>query len=144
MPALLFVTAAAMPANAVPWPLGSVAGSEPAKADQPGATRPARSGCAPSTPVSRTAIAVEPAGLTEPYTESQPIFGSAHCCGYSLSDGGPATLRLESRSTLATTASDLKRAAATVQSVSVTFTEWSCSAAMAPMSVPALRAIEDC
>src|SRR5438067_7203100 len=143
MPALLSVTAAAMPARAVPWPLGSVAGSDP-NADQPGAIRPARSGCAPSTPVSSTAIAVEPAGLTEPYTESQPIFGSAHCCGYSVSDGAPATLRLESRSTLATTASDLKRAAATVQSVSVTFTEWSCSAAMAPVSVPALRAIEDC
>src|SRR5436305_5463564 len=82
-----------MPASAVPWPLGSVAGSEFGNADQPGPTRPARSGCAPSTPVSRTAIAVEPAGFTEPNAESQPIFGSAHCCVYSGSFGVPAILR---------------------------------------------------
>ena len=39
-------------------------------------------------------MAAEPAGFTDPYTESQPIFGSAHCCAYSVSDGVPATLRL--------------------------------------------------
>src|SRR4051812_33045315 len=94
MPALLSVTAAAMPARAVPWPLGSVAGFEPAKADQPGTSRPARSGCVPSTPVSSTAIVAAPDGFTAPCTESHPIFGSAHCCAYSGSDAAPAILRV--------------------------------------------------
>src|SRR5207302_4811102 len=102
MPALLSVTAAAMPARAVPWPLASAAGFEPANADQPAPTRPARSGCDPSTPVSRTAMVAEPAGLTTPNAESQPILGSAHCSPYPASFGVAAILRTLLFSTLTT------------------------------------------
>src|SRR5947209_7804051 len=55
MPVALFTAAAAIPARAVPWPLGSLLGSVPISL-MPAAMRPARSGCDASTPVSRTAI----------------------------------------------------------------------------------------
>ena len=53
-----------MPAIAVPWPFGSVNPFEPSRIDVPATTLPSRSGCDPSTPVSRIATRAEPLGST--------------------------------------------------------------------------------
>src|SRR6202162_104687 len=107
MPVALSVAAAAMLASHVPWPLTSALGSAPAIAEYPGTMIPVRSAFEASTPVSRTAMVAEPAGLTDPKAVSHPIFGSAHWSGYEGSDGIAAALRAWSTSTLVTCGSDL-------------------------------------
>ncbi len=66
MPTALFVAAAMMPAISVPWPFGSVFGSEPSIIDAPATSWPARSGLEASTPVSRRATTALPEGCTFP------------------------------------------------------------------------------
>src|SRR6478672_944516 len=71
MPSVLSVWAAMMPATMEPWPLSSL--EAPAAigtlvmALKPGTVRPARSGCRPLTPESRTATTC----VSEPFERSQ-------------------------------------------------------------------------
>src|SRR5215210_3059270 len=104
MPWPLSVSAATMPASAVPWPFGSLFQAEPATNELPVTMFESRSGWDASTPVSRTATTAEPAGLTEPNTWSQPIFASDHWSAYDVSLGVDSALRLRSSSTDATLA----------------------------------------
>ena len=55
MPTPLLVSAAAIPATIVPWPLSSAALVSLLTKSWPASTRPVRSGCAALTPVSTTA-----------------------------------------------------------------------------------------
>ena len=77
MPTPSSALAAAIVAVWVPCPLTSLAGSEPSK-DHPAAMRPARSGAAPSTPVSSTASVTLPDMVATPWTSSHPIVGRSH------------------------------------------------------------------
>ena len=111
MPTPLFVSAATMPARAVPWPFASVDQTLPSTNDAPAATTPSRSGWVVATPVSRIATTAEPAGSTTPYAWSHAIFGRDHWSPYWVSSGMPSAARVRSRSTAATRASAARAAA---------------------------------
>ena len=113
IPCPLSVRAAMIPAMAVPWPFGSVVPAEASRKLVPGTSWPARSGCEPSTPVSRSATTALPLGTTVPKTLSQPIFGSDHWLAYPLSLGVASAVRTRSSSTLLTLPS-ARRVATTV------------------------------
>ena len=104
---IVLVCAATMPARYVPWLQGSVIPVEPSRMDVPGTRLPARSGCVPSTPVSRRATVAVPVSVNVPNTASQPIFGRAHWFEYSASDGVVSIRRGLFSSTLTTSASAL-------------------------------------
>jgi len=100
-PTPLFVAAPAMPETCVPWPSSSV--GIPAEQLPPRhvalsvETRPARSSCVASTPVSTTASGTACAGENIPGKTDQPataeIAGSAHCDGYPGSSGSETSRR---------------------------------------------------
>ena len=64
MPMPLPVSAATMPAMAVPWPFGSLFQAEPSTNDAPPTMFAVEVGMQTSTPVSRTATTEEPVGET--------------------------------------------------------------------------------
>jgi hypothetical protein len=65
-PEVLLVSAATMPARAVPCPFESAFHAVPGTSDVPATTFPSRSGWEASTPVSRIATVALPAGDTTP------------------------------------------------------------------------------
>ncbi len=78
IPMPLSVTAAMIPASAVPWPFGSLVPAEPSRTDVPVTSAPPRSGCEASTPVSSSATTAVPLVVTLSYARSHPIRDSAH------------------------------------------------------------------
>src|SRR3954447_17611064 len=120
MPTPLSAEAATMPAISVPWPLGSVVPSaNGSRTEVPGSTLPARSSWEELTPVSRIATVALPAGLTVPYSWSQPMRWSDHCDVYPGSLTVALTLRTLSASTSATDESPFSAATAESEATTV-------------------------
>ncbi len=142
MPVPLSTSAATMPAMAVPCPFGSVPPSPAPTIEVPATTFPFRSGCEASTPVSRIATVADPP-TGEPYTWSQPIFGSDHCWPYCGSSGAAATSRAWSASTRVTI--ELAPSVATAESTASAgiVTEYMCSGAIDASTVAPTDASSD-